>query len=170
MTAARMSLNCSSKSSACSIGPDSSKSERHACSKAAFFSRRWWEQRLPFLFIASATFSSPFQRRYLGRIESVHNGIVTLSDSGVDEFPADSRYLEGTRSNVEAIGKLLLGSGYDAFSNSLFDGQGSLFSNLGSSFHVCHTAKCPGGVADDGAIAPFVHSSRTVGGKKHGTD
>lgn len=64
-------------------------------------------------------FSSPFQRRYLGRIQSVQNGTVTLSDSDVGEFPTDKCYLEGSRTNVEAIGRALLGGGYDAFSHSL---------------------------------------------------
>ena len=64
---------------------------------------------------------SPFQRRYLGRIENVRQGLVVLSDSDVEEFPADACYLEGSRTNVEAIGRALLGDGYEAFSRSLFE-------------------------------------------------
>ena len=65
--------------------------------------------------------SSPFQRRYLGRIENIGNRMVTLSDSDIDEFPADQCYLEGSRSNIEAIGRALLAEGYDAFSRALLD-------------------------------------------------
>src|SRR5207302_2592074 len=65
--------------------------------------------------------SSPFQRRYLGRIESIRNGMVMLSDSDVGEFPADQCYLEGSRTNLEATGRELLVDGYDAFSRSLLE-------------------------------------------------
>jgi len=44
-----------------------------------------------------------------------------LSDSDMEEFPADQCYLEGSRSNVEAVGRALLAEGYDTFSRALLD-------------------------------------------------
>ena len=58
-----------------------------------------------------------FERRYLGRVEQLRDGIVILSDSDVEEFPLDSCYPEGSRTNFEAVGKALLGDVYDAFSH-----------------------------------------------------
>jgi hypothetical protein len=63
--------------------------------------------------------ATPFERRYLGRVEQIRDGMVILSDSDVEEFPLDSCYPEGSRTNVEAVGKALLGDGYDAFSRTL---------------------------------------------------
>ena len=65
--------------------------------------------------------SSPFQRRYLGRIENVRHGRVVLSDSDVEEFPIEQCYLEGSRTNVEAVGRALLADGYDTFSRALLE-------------------------------------------------
>ena len=65
--------------------------------------------------------SSPFQRRYLGRVENTRGGMVMLSDSDIEEFPADQCYLEGSRTNIEAVGRALLAEGYDAFSRTLLD-------------------------------------------------
>ena len=60
-----------------------------------------------------------FDRRYLGRVEQIRDGMVILLDSDVEEFPLDSCYLEGSRTNFEAVGKALLCEGYDAFSRTL---------------------------------------------------
>ena len=62
---------------------------------------------------------SPFQRRYLGRVETIRNGMVILSDSDVEEFPIDKSYLEGSRTNVETVGRALLADGYDTFCRAL---------------------------------------------------
>ncbi|NUM66830.1 hypothetical protein HUU39_16460 [candidate division KSB1 bacterium] len=68
-----------------------------------------------------ADVATPFERRYLGRVEQVRNGVVILSDSDVEEFSLDSCYLEGSPTNVEVVGKSLLGDKYDAFSHSLLE-------------------------------------------------
>ena len=65
--------------------------------------------------------SSPFQRRYLGRVENIRDGMVMLSDSDIEEFPADQCYLEGSRTNIEVVGRALLAEGYDAFARTLLD-------------------------------------------------
>ena len=65
--------------------------------------------------------TSRFNRRYLGRIKQIRNEMVILSDSDVDEFPLDCCYLEGSRANVEAVGRAILGDGYSAFSRALLD-------------------------------------------------
>jgi O-acetyl-ADP-ribose deacetylase (regulator of RNase III) len=65
--------------------------------------------------------TTPFDRRYLGLVEQVRDGMAILSDSDVDEFPLDSCYPEGTRTNVEVIGRALFGDGYDAFSRTLLE-------------------------------------------------
>jgi len=62
---------------------------------------------------------SPFHRRYLGRIDSITNGVATLSDSDLPDFPLDQCYFEGSRSNVEHVGRTLLGKGYEAFASNL---------------------------------------------------
>ncbi len=62
-----------------------------------------------------------FERRYLGRVEMVRGGKVILSDSDIEEFSLDSCYLEGSRINVEAVGKSLLGNGYEDFSSTLLN-------------------------------------------------
>lgn len=64
---------------------------------------------------------TPFERRYLGRIEQIRNGMAILSDSDVDEAPLDSCYLEGSRTNVEVVGKAVLGDGYNAFNGGLLE-------------------------------------------------
>ena len=66
-------------------------------------------------------FATIFERRYLGRVEQIRDGMVILSDSDVEEFPLDSCYPEGSRTNFEAVGKALLGDGYDAFSRTLLE-------------------------------------------------
>ena len=68
-----------------------------------------------------AEVATHFERRYLGRVEQIRDGMGILSDSDIGEFPLDSCYLEGTRTNVEAVGKALLGDGYDAFSRNLLE-------------------------------------------------
>ncbi len=65
--------------------------------------------------------TTPFERRYLGRIEQIRNGMVILSDSDVDEAPLNSCYLEGSRTNVEVVGRAVLGAGYDTFNGSLLE-------------------------------------------------
>ncbi len=60
-----------------------------------------------------------FSVGYLGRIEKVNKRTVVLSDSDVEEYPADECYLEGSRTNIEAVGRALLGNGYEAFSHAL---------------------------------------------------
>ncbi|MSM38688.1 MAG: hypothetical protein GJT30_03570 [Geobacter sp.] len=62
-----------------------------------------------------------FDRRYLGRIEQIRNGVAILSDSDVDEAPLDSCYLEGSRTNVEVVGRAVLGDGYNAFNGALLE-------------------------------------------------
>lgn len=62
---------------------------------------------------------SPLERRYLGRFENVREGKAILSDSDVGEFSLDACYPEGSRTNVEIIGKALLGEGYEDFSRGL---------------------------------------------------
>jgi argonaute-like protein len=64
---------------------------------------------------------TPFERRYLGRIEAVCNGIATLSDSDAQEVALDKCYLEGSRGNIEVVGRTLLGDGYNAFSNAIHE-------------------------------------------------
>lgn len=64
---------------------------------------------------------TPLERRYLGRIEDVRGDIAILSDSDVAEFPLEKCFPEGSRFNVEAIGRALLGDDYDTFSTDLLD-------------------------------------------------
>lgn len=64
-------------------------------------------------------FAPPHERRYLGRIDAVRNGKAILSDSDCTDFSLDDCYLEGTRTNVEVVGRALLGNGYDKFSEDL---------------------------------------------------
>lgn len=61
----------------------------------------------------------PYERSYLGKIEQVREGTAILSDSDVPEFPLADCFLEGSRTNVEAVGRALLGDGYEAFSQCL---------------------------------------------------
>jgi hypothetical protein len=68
-----------------------------------------------------AEVATHFERRYLGRVEQIRGGMGLLSDSDLVESPLDSCYLEGTRTNIEAVGKILLGDGYDAFSRNLLE-------------------------------------------------
>lgn len=63
--------------------------------------------------------STPFERRYLGRFEDIRGDAAVLSDSDFEEFPLNKCFPEGSRANVEAIGRALLGSEYDAFSDDL---------------------------------------------------
>ncbi|HXR75386.1 MAG TPA: Piwi domain-containing protein [Bryobacteraceae bacterium] len=65
--------------------------------------------------------ASPYERRYLGRFEGVRDGMAILSDSDCAEFPLDKCYPEGSRGNIEALGRALLGDGYDAFSTALHE-------------------------------------------------
>ncbi|ACO33759.1 argonaute/piwi family protein [Acidobacterium capsulatum] len=60
-----------------------------------------------------------FDRAYLGRIDRFTKDNVTLVDSDYAEYPADQCYFEGSRTNIEAVGRSLLGKDYDAFSSSL---------------------------------------------------
>jgi hypothetical protein len=76
---------------------------------------------------------SPFQRRYLGRIENICNATVMLSDSDIEEFPADQCYLEGSRTNVEAVGRALLADSYDTFSRALLK---ETFTVMGAEYQV----------------------------------
>jgi hypothetical protein len=59
-----------------------------------------------------------YERSYLGKVEQVREGTAILSDSDVPEFPLADCWLEGSRTNVEAAGRALLGDGYEAFSHS----------------------------------------------------
>jgi hypothetical protein len=68
-----------------------------------------------------AEVATHFERRYLGRVEQIRDWMGILADSDIGELPLDSCYLEGTRTNVEAVGKALLGDGYDAFSRNLLE-------------------------------------------------
>ncbi len=68
-----------------------------------------------------ADISTPFERRYLGRISNIRNGKAILTDSDFPEVALDSCYLEASRTNVEAVGRALLGAGYDNFSNTLLE-------------------------------------------------
>jgi hypothetical protein len=77
--------------------------------------------------------ATPFERTYLGRVEQVRDGMVILSDSDVEEFPVGSCYLEGSRTNIEVVGKALLGDGYDAFSRKLLE---QTFGVLGAEHQV----------------------------------
>jgi len=76
-----------------------------------------------------------FERRYLGRIESVHSGIASLSDSDSDvrEIALAKCYLEGSRGNIESVGRALLGNSYDAFSNDI---QEKTYSVMGAEHQV----------------------------------
>lgn len=65
--------------------------------------------------------NTPFERRYLGRLESVRGANARLADSDFEEYPLSDCYLEGSRANVEAVGKALLGHQYDAFSRGLLE-------------------------------------------------
>ena len=66
-----------------------------------------------------AEVATPYERRYLGRVEGVNGAMAVLSDSDCAEFRLDECYLEGTRTNVEIVGRALLGDTYDGFSDSL---------------------------------------------------
>jgi hypothetical protein len=77
-------------------------------------------------------------RRYLGRIEGIRDGIVSLSDSDFSEYDGQRCFLEGSRSNVEVIGRALLGRGYDEFSSSLYR---QTFSVMGAEAQVQRLAK-----------------------------
>jgi len=68
-----------------------------------------------------AEIPTPYERRYLGRIETIRDGMAVLSDSDFPEFAADKCFLEGSRTNVEVVGRALLGTDYDAFSNGLLE-------------------------------------------------
>jgi len=75
----------------------------------------------------------PWDRTYLGKIEAVSNGKATLSDSDLPEIPLADCCLEGSRTNVEAVGRALLGTGYDAFSKRLLK---STFEVVGAEHQV----------------------------------
>jgi Piwi domain len=62
---------------------------------------------------------SPYHRRYLGRIDSIANGVAALTDSDFSDYPLDQCYFEGSRTNIEYVGRTLLGRNYDSFSNNL---------------------------------------------------
>jgi hypothetical protein len=64
---------------------------------------------------------TPYERRYLGRIGAVREGMAILCDSDFPDFALDKCYLEGSRTNVEVVGRAFLGAGYDAFSNALHE-------------------------------------------------
>ncbi|MGC1782070.1 MAG: Piwi domain-containing protein [Acidobacteriaceae bacterium] len=64
---------------------------------------------------------TPFERRYLGRIDSVRDGMASLSDSDVPEVALDKCYLEGSRGNIEVVGRALLGNSYNAFSDAIHE-------------------------------------------------
>lgn len=79
-------------------------------------------ERLYVVHTAPSLEPNPFiaqQRRYLGRIESIRDGKAILSDSVFREYDLEKCHLEGTRTNVEAVGTALLGKHYENFSNSL---------------------------------------------------
>jgi hypothetical protein len=121
--------------------------------------------------------ASQFQRRYLGKIQGIEQNAVTLADSDVEEFPADECYLEGSRANVEAVGRSLLGNGYTAFSESLLketfnvmgaEHQVHRLGALGSWLEAKSPIPCAGGLGirihktphecAKGTDAGFVHS------------
>jgi len=58
-------------------------------------------------------------RRYLGKIEDISGGVVSLSDSDFGRFDADKCYLEGSRLNIEIVARALLGDKYKEFSTTL---------------------------------------------------
>lgn len=62
-----------------------------------------------------------YDRRYLGRLEGVRDGMAVLSDSDCADYPLYKCYPEGSRTNVEVIGRGLLEGGYEGFSNALQD-------------------------------------------------
>jgi len=68
-----------------------------------------------------ADISTPFERRYLGRIADIRDGKAILSDSDFPDVSLDSCYLEASRTNIEVVGRALLGADYDAFSNALLE-------------------------------------------------
>jgi len=69
----------------------------------------------------NAEFNSPLERKYLGRIEHIKDGRVFLTDSDINECPLEECYLEGSRKNVEVVGKALLNRDYEAFSHDLLN-------------------------------------------------
>jgi len=75
----------------------------------------------------------PYERSYLGKVEQVREGTAILSDSDVPEFPLADCFLEGSRTNVEAAGRALLGDGYEAFSQGLL---ASTFDVMGAEHQV----------------------------------
>ena len=62
---------------------------------------------------------SVYERRYLGRFEGVNGSDALLSDSDLETYPLAECYLEGSRTNIEVVGRSLLGNEYDAFSRDL---------------------------------------------------
>jgi hypothetical protein len=76
---------------------------------------------------------TPLERKYLGRVEQVRDQLVILSDSDVEEFPLGSCYPEGSPTNIEAVGKALLGDHYAAFSRTLLE---QTFDILGAEHQV----------------------------------
>src|SRR5262249_30988264 len=75
----------------------------------------------------------PYERSYLGKVEQVREGTAILSDSDLSEFPLADCFLEGSRTNVEAAGRALLGDGYEAFSQGLL---ASTFDVMGAEHQV----------------------------------
>ena len=67
------------------------------------------------------TCPTPYERRYLGRIDAIRDGMAILSDSDCPDFALDKCYLEGSRANIEAVGRALLADGYDEFSRALLE-------------------------------------------------
>jgi len=63
--------------------------------------------------------SPEFARRYLGQILSTNGNTAVLADSDVEEVDTGSCFLEGSRLNVEIVGRTLLGKDYDLFASSL---------------------------------------------------
>jgi hypothetical protein len=77
-------------------------------------------------------------RRYLGRIEAIQGGTVCLSDSDFAEYDTHRCFLEGSRSNVEIVGRAVLGRAYDEFSSLL---HRQTFSVMGAAAQVQRLAK-----------------------------
>ena len=49
-----------------------------------------------------------FEQRYLACVKQIRDKMVIVADTDVEEFPLDSCYLKGSRTNVEIVGKALL--------------------------------------------------------------
>ena len=112
-----------------------------------------------------------FERRYLGRVQQIRDGMVILSDSDVEEFPLGDCYPEGSRANVEAVGRALMGDGYDAYSRALLE---QTFAVMGAEHQVRRLNSLGGWLEEKSPIACGAGLSIRIHKKPHdcpkGTD